>query len=92
MPQDQSYYYAGYLVAMSIYTLYTISEDTVLKFGTNHLIYTVPFVLYGIFRYLYLVHKKEEGGNPTRIALTDRPLLIDLVLWIATASIIIYGR
>lgn len=73
------------------YTLYTISEDTILKFGTNHLIYTVPFVLYGIFRYLYLVHKKEEGGNPTKIVLTDRPLLIDLVLWILTATLIIYG-
>ena len=74
------------------YTLYTISEDTVLKFGTKHLIFTVPFVLYGIFRYLYLVHKKEEGGNPTKLALTDRPLLITLVLWIATASLIIYGK
>jgi 4-hydroxybenzoate polyprenyltransferase len=74
------------------YTLYTISEDTVMKFGTKHLIYTVPFVLYGIFRYLYLVHKKEEGGNPTKIALTDRPLLINLVLWFLTASYIIYGR
>jgi 4-hydroxybenzoate polyprenyltransferase len=74
------------------YTLYTISEDTVLKFGNNHLIYTVPFVLYGIFRYLYIVHQKEEGGNPTKIALTDRPLLLNMVLWILVASLIIYGR
>ena len=54
--------------------------------------YTVPFVLYGIFRYLYLVHKKEAGGNPTKLALTDLPLLINITLWIITASIIIYGR
>jgi 4-hydroxybenzoate polyprenyltransferase len=74
------------------YALYTISDETVRKFGTKHLIYTVPFVLYGIFRYLYLVHRKEEGGNPTRLALTDRPLLVNIVLWIATACIIIYGK
>ncbi len=74
------------------YALYTISEETVKKFGTSHLIYTVPFVLYGIFRYLYLVHKKEEGGNPTKLALTDVPLMVNIVLWIVTACIIIYGR
>jgi 4-hydroxybenzoate polyprenyltransferase len=74
------------------YALYTISDETVRKFGTRHLFYTVPFVLYGIFRYLYLVHKREEGGNPTRLALTDRPLLINIILWIIVASIIIYGR
>ncbi|MBI4549103.1 MAG: decaprenyl-phosphate phosphoribosyltransferase [Ignavibacteriae bacterium] len=74
------------------YALYTISEETVRKFGTTHLIYTVPFVLYGIFRYLYLVHKKIEGGNPTKLALTDRPLLVNIILWIVVASIIIYGR
>ena len=74
------------------YALYTISEETVRKFGTNHLIYTVPFVLYGIFRYLYLVHKKEEGGNPARLALADMPLMINIVLWILTASVIIYGK
>ena len=74
------------------YALYTISEETVRKFNTTHLLYTVPFVLYGIFRYLYLVHRKEEGGNPTRLALTDWPLLVNMILWIVTASLIIYGR
>jgi hypothetical protein len=74
------------------YALYTISDETIRKFNTHHLIYTVPFVLYGIFRYLYLVHKKEEGGNPTKIALTDWPLLINIILWIVSASVIIYGR
>ncbi len=74
------------------YALYAISEETVRKFGTNRLIYTVPFVLYGIFRYLYLVHREVEGGNPTRLALTDLPLLVNIMLWILTASIIIYGK
>jgi len=73
------------------YVLYTISEDTVHKFGTKNLIFTVPFVLYGIFRYLYLVHKKEEGGDPTRLAISDRPLLANMILWICAASVIIYG-
>jgi 4-hydroxybenzoate polyprenyltransferase len=72
------------------YILYTISQDTVEKFGTKNLIYTVPFVLYGIFRYLYLVHKRDEGGDPTRLALTDRPLLVNTILWICAASAIIY--
>lgn len=74
------------------YALYTISEETVSKFGTNNLIYTVPFVLYGIFRYLYLVHKKELGGNPTLAILKDLPLIINLILWIVSAGIIIYWR
>lgn len=73
------------------YALYTISEETVMKFGTKNLIYTVPFVLYGIFRYLYLVHKREEGGDPTKTILTDIPLLINVALWIGAASWIIYG-
>ncbi|MEK6569991.1 MAG: decaprenyl-phosphate phosphoribosyltransferase, partial [Bacteroidota bacterium] len=74
------------------YALYTISEETVKKFGTNHLIYTVPFVLYGIFRYLYLVHKREEGGNPTKILLTDIPLILNVVAWVLVCAYIIYGR
>jgi len=74
------------------YTLYTISPETVEKFGSKNLIWTLPFVLYGIFRYLYLIHKKEEGGNPTRLALTDTPLVLNMVVWIVTASIIIYRK
>jgi len=46
------------------YTLYTVSEDTLINFGTNNLILTIPFVIYGIFRYLYLINVKEMGGNP----------------------------
>jgi 4-hydroxybenzoate polyprenyltransferase len=72
------------------FALYTISEETVHKFGTTHLIYTVPFVLYGIFRYLYLVHKKEEGGNPAKLALTDVPLLVNIILWFICVTLIIY--
>jgi len=72
------------------YCLYTVSEDTVKKFGTSDLIYTTPFVLYGIFRYLYLVHKKGEGGSPEELILKDKPLAITVLLWIATAVGILY--
>jgi len=72
------------------YCLYTISEETVTKFGTTKLIYTVPFVLYGIFRYLYLIHLKSEGGSPEILIIKDRPLLVDIFLWIVAAIAIIY--
>lgn len=72
------------------YCLYTISGETIEKFGTRNLVFTVPFVLYGIFRYLYLVHQKKEGGSPEVLVITDKPLLIDIFLWIATAMLIIY--
>jgi hypothetical protein len=73
------------------YALYTISDETVRKFDTKSLIYTVPFVLYGIFRYLYLVHKREKGGNPTKIILTDIPLILNVVAWVLVCAYIIYG-
>ena len=72
------------------YCLYTVSEDTVRKLGTPHLIYTTPFVLYGIFRYLYLVHKKGLGGSPEELVLQDKPLALSVFLWIATAVAILY--
>ena len=73
------------------YALYTIAPETVDKFGTNKLIYTIPFVLYGVFRYLYLVHLKDEGGNPTRVLLTDWPLFVNIFLWLLSCLLIIEG-
>jgi len=72
------------------YALYTVAPSTVEHFGTTKLIYTSPFVLFAIFRYLYLVHQKDSGGNPTQIFLTDLPLIIDVVLWLAVSVFIIY--
>ncbi len=72
------------------YALYAMSEETIAKFHTEKLIYTVPFVLYGIFRYLYLVHQKGGGGDPTVHLFTDLPLILNIILWIFTAAIIIY--
>ena len=74
------------------YCLYTISEETVAKFGTRNLIFTIPFVLYGIFRYLYLIHQKAEGGMPEALILRDKPLLLDIFLWIVTAILILNFR
>jgi 4-hydroxybenzoate polyprenyltransferase len=73
------------------YAFYTIDPETVAKFGTDRLLWTVPFPLYGIFRYLYLVHQREGGGNPSEMLLTDRPLLGCVALWGAAVVLILYG-
>lgn len=72
------------------YILYTVSPETVSKFHTHGLLATFPFVLYGIFRYLYLVHQKQLGGSPETLLLGDKPLLVNTILWGVTASLIIY--
>jgi 4-hydroxybenzoate polyprenyltransferase len=72
------------------YAFYTVSPETIQKFGTNKLGLTLPFLLYGIFRYLYLVHQKEGGGSPSEMLLNDRPLLACVGLWGLAVAIIIY--
>jgi 4-hydroxybenzoate polyprenyltransferase len=72
------------------YTLYTVSPDTEQRFGTNRLGLTIPFVLYGIFRYLYLVHQKRGGGSPAAMLLTDGPLLTCVGLWTISVALILY--
>jgi 4-hydroxybenzoate polyprenyltransferase len=73
------------------YAFYTISPETVAKFGTDRLLWTVPFPLYGIFRYLYLMHQREGGGSPSDTLLEDRPILICVGLWGASVIAILYG-
>jgi len=73
------------------YAFYTISPETTVKFGTDHLLWTVPFPLYGIFRYLYLVHQRAGGGNPSDTLLEDRPILICVALWGVAVIAILYG-
>jgi 4-hydroxybenzoate polyprenyltransferase len=73
------------------YAFYTVSPDTIAKFQTDMLGLTLPFPLYGIFRYLYLVHQKEGGGSPAEMLLTDRPLLVCVALWGLAVTMIIYG-
>lgn len=73
------------------YVLYTMAEGTVAKFGTNNLIFTLPFVLYGIFRFLYLVYREGKGGGLEGM-LTDRPLITCFILWGTSVVVIIYLR
>jgi len=72
------------------YVFYTISPETEQKFGTHWLGLTIPFPLYGIFRYLYLVHRREGGGSPAELLITDRPLLVCVALWGVSVVLLIY--
>jgi 4-hydroxybenzoate polyprenyltransferase len=72
------------------YAFYTISPETTEKFGTTLLSLTIPFPLYGIFRYLYLVHQKDLGGNPSDLLLEDRPIMACIGLWAIAVVLIIY--
>ncbi|MCX6356577.1 MAG: decaprenyl-phosphate phosphoribosyltransferase [Candidatus Aureabacteria bacterium] len=71
------------------YVLYSLSPRTVHEVS-QWMFLTVPFVLYGIFRYLWLVHHKEEGGSPELTLLSDRPLMIDVILWAACVGVILW--
>ena len=73
------------------YALYTVAPETVAKVGSEGLLATVPIVLYGLFRYLYLLHRHELGGSPTKALLTDRPLLVCVVVWLAVAAAVIHA-
>ena len=93
-------FYSTYLVDQMIavvtsatlitYTLYTISAETVTKFHTGLLILTVPFVLYGILRYLYLIHQKKCFHSPEKEMLMDAPFLVNLGLYAVTALLVVY--
>jgi 4-hydroxybenzoate polyprenyltransferase len=75
---------------LTAYAFYTLAPETVAKYRTDRLALTIPFVIYGIFRYLYLVHRKEQGGSPSDVLLADRPLLASVALWAAVVVLIVY--
>jgi len=79
---------AGAIVS---YSLYTVSAETVAMHGTSNLIYTVPFVIYGIFRYLFLLHRRGGGGDPAAALLRDTHLLAAFAAWLFTV-IAVLGR
>ncbi|HYQ95583.1 MAG TPA: decaprenyl-phosphate phosphoribosyltransferase [Candidatus Eisenbacteria bacterium] len=72
------------------YSVYTIAPETISKFGGRPLYLTIPFVLYGIFRYLYLMYAEEKGGNPSEHLFRDRPTLVNVLLWGAALLAILY--
>ena len=76
---------------LTTYALYTMSPETVAKFHTRLLPLTLPFVLYGIFRYLYLLYRRDLGGNPSDLVVSDPGLLLDALLWMLATLAIIYG-
>jgi 4-hydroxybenzoate polyprenyltransferase len=74
------------------YALYAILPATSQHLASDKMVYTIPFVIYGIFRYLYLVYQKGEGGAPSELLLADRPLIINMTLWgIAILTILYLG-
>lgn len=74
------------------YALYTVSDKTVNTFGTDKLIYTTPFVIYGIFRYMYLMHQKNLGESPTSIVTKDIPIILGVLGWFIFCLVIIYRQ
>jgi 4-hydroxybenzoate polyprenyltransferase len=70
------------------YSLYTFTSETAVQH--HYLMLTIPFVLYGIFRYLYLIHKKNLGGSPELIFLKDIPTITNIILWLAANVVIVY--
>jgi 4-hydroxybenzoate polyprenyltransferase len=77
--------------ALISYSIYTVWPSTVEKFGSHNLVYTIPFVVFGIMRYLYLVYNRHEGGDPSGVLLTEKAIIIDVFLWfVATITIIMH--
>lgn len=78
--------------AIVCYALYTVAPETIEKFGTENLIYGTVFVMYGMFRYMALAEKPENGGNPSKMLLNDRPLLLTIIGWSIYNFAVIYSR
>jgi len=72
------------------YALYTVAERTIVTFGSSNLIFTTLFVLFGIFRYLYLIRTKRTEDNPTHMLTTDAVTLFNIAAWFGTCVMIIY--
>lgn len=72
------------------YSIYTIWPATVEKFDTPNLIYTIPFVVFGLFRYMYLVMIRSRGGSPSEVLVSDLPIVLDIILWITVVGLVLY--
>lgn len=74
------------------YALYTMDPDVQSNLGTDKLVFTTPFVIYGIFRFLYLVHQKEGGGDTSEIIVTDLPFALNIFLWVLSIVVLLGWR
>lgn len=74
--------------ALMAYSLYTFSEFSETASKHPYMMVTIPFVIYGIFRYLYLIHTKNAGGHPEQVLLDDKPLLVNIILWASVVALI----
>jgi decaprenyl-phosphate phosphoribosyltransferase len=72
------------------YALYTMDNEVIAKLGTDKLIFTFPFVLYGLYRYLLLVYFKKKGGNPEELVVTDVGIILSVILWIIAVVVLVY--
>ncbi len=77
-------------LAIVFYGLYTISPEILMRMGNHRMVYSLIFVIYGLFRYLFLVHVKKIGDDPGEILLQDKPLMINIFLWIAYLVVLLY--
>jgi 4-hydroxybenzoate polyprenyltransferase len=78
--------------AILAYSIYTIWPQTVAKLGTDKLVYTVPFVVYGFFRYQFLIRERGLGGNPSEILFRDVALAVSVVAWMVAIVVVLYLR
>jgi 4-hydroxybenzoate polyprenyltransferase len=78
------------MTTIAVYTVYTVWPSVEAKLGTERLYYTVPFVVLGVFRYLFLVYGREEGGSPTDLLLGDTTLQAAIAGWIVTVFLLLY--
>jgi heme O synthase-like polyprenyltransferase len=78
------------LLVVGLYTQYALDAEVARRLGTDRLYATVPFVVCGVFRYLFLIFGRDQGGNPTEALLGDRPLLGSVVLWAGLVVVLIY--
>ncbi|MDP2941067.1 MAG: decaprenyl-phosphate phosphoribosyltransferase [Candidatus Omnitrophota bacterium] len=72
------------------YMFYTVSGEAIRKFGNRNLIYTTPFVIYGLVRYVYIAYKKNKGADPTQVVFSDLSTVINILLWVTVTGLIIY--
>jgi len=85
---DQFLFISATCTIMS-YILFTVSEYVFKRFGTYNLVYTIPFVIFGIFRYLYLIKSSETYDSPTEILYQDKPLGINIIIWLIVCIFIL---